>query len=61
MPRGRPKIYNEDQLRKHRTIYMLNKDWFCDLCKRHYSLAGKWSHLQTTKHVNKYIESLNET
>ena len=46
-PRGRPKIYNEDQLREHRTRYMLNTCWHCQVCERWYSLAGKHSHLAT--------------
>ena len=46
-PRGRPKIYNDDQLREHRTRYMLNTCWHCRVCERWYSLAGKHSHLAT--------------
>ena len=46
-PRGRPKIYNEDQLQEHRTRYMLNTCWHCRVCERWYSLAGKHSHLAT--------------
>ena len=58
--RGRPKIYNQDQLREHRTRYMLNKDWYCEICHRRYSLAGKFSHLGTIKHMNNYIKTIHE-
>ena len=54
-PRGRPKIYNEDQLREHRTRYMLNTCWHCRVCERWYSLAGKHSHLATKKHLDNFI------
>ena len=49
---GRPKIYTEEELKKKKTTYMLNKEWFCDICKtgRNYTLAGKHSHLKTKKH-----------
>ena len=32
---------------------MLNKEWFCDICKtgRNYTLAGKHCHLKTLKHI----------
>ena len=50
--RGRPKIYTEEELRKKKTRYMLNREWFCDICKtgRNYTLAGKHNHLKTKKH-----------
>ena len=43
--------YNTDEERKDaiqrsKTKYMLNKEWYCDVCKNghNYSLAGKWKH-----------------
>ena len=32
---------------------MLNKEWYCDICKtgRNYTLAGKYCHLKTKKHI----------
>ena len=50
-------MYTSDEIRKHRTNYMLNKDWFCDICKHRYSLAGKTCHLRTSKHINNLIKS----
>ena len=37
---------------KSKNKYMLNKEWLCPCCgNRDYSLAGKWSHLKTKKHI----------
>ena len=49
--RGRPKIFTAEELKNHKTTYMLNKEWYCDICKtgRNYTLAGKWSHLKSKK------------
>ena len=30
---------------------MLNKPWKCPVCDHDYSLAGKWSHMKTKKHI----------
>ena len=39
-------------LTQSKTKYMLNKEWLCPVCgNRDYSLAGKWSHLKTKKHM----------
>ena len=56
-PRGRPRMYTSDEIRKKKTDYMLNKDWFCEICERRYSLACKHMHLRTIKHVNNLIKS----
>ena len=54
---GRPiKYSNEEERNKantqSKTKYMLNKEWRCLSCNnRDYSLAGKWSHLNTKKHL----------
>ena len=39
--------------KKNRTAYMLNKEWYCDICKtgKNYTLAGTRSHLKTKKHM----------
>ena len=54
---GRPKKYSTEEerknaLRQQKSKYMLNKAWYCDVCKngRNYTLAGKWCHLNTKKH-----------
>ena len=53
---GRPPIYTAEERKKVRRrtkyIYMLNKEWFCDICNtgRDYTLAGKHCHLKTKKH-----------
>ena len=56
--RGRPKIYftekdRKEAIKKSKTKYMLNKEWYCDVCKNeiNYSLAGKWCHIKTKKHI----------
>ena len=55
--RGRPKVYfteedRKEALKKSKTKYMLNKGWYCDVCKNgiNYTLAGKWCHLKTKRH-----------
>ena len=31
---------------------MVNKEWLCPDCEnRNYTLAGKWTHLKTNKHI----------
>ena len=55
--RGRPKVYfteedRKEALKKSKTKYMLNKEWYCDVWKngKNYTLAGKWCHLKTKRH-----------
>ena len=50
--RGRPRVLSDEERRKRKTICMLNKEWYCDICKtgRNYTLAGKWCHINTNKH-----------
>ena len=55
--RGRPLVYETDEERKEavkksKTKYMGNKEWYCDICKngKNYKLGGKWCHLKTMKH-----------
>ena len=31
--RGRPKVFTNEEIKKHKTEYMLNKEWYCDVCK----------------------------
>ena len=47
--RGRPKVFSDEERKNHKTTYMLNKEWYCDICKmgRNYTLAGKHCHLNT--------------
>ena len=41
--RGRPKVFTTEEWKNHKTLYALNKKWYCDICKtgRNYTLAGK--------------------
>lgn len=54
---GRPNKYFTEEERKQairltKTKYMLNKEWTYPICgNRDYSLAGKWTHLKTKKHM----------
>ena len=50
--RGRPRKLTDEQRIKNKTTYMLNRPWYCDICKtgRNYTLAGKHCHLNTVKH-----------
>ena len=58
---SRFKYTNENDRKKARTAsktkYMTNKSWVCPDCKRDYTLAGKWTHLKTQKHIKKVTES----
>lgn len=63
--RGRPKLYTAEERKNHKTTYMLNKEWYCDICNtgRNYTLAGKSCHLKTKKHIrntnaNNIIENI---
>ena len=54
---GRPLKYSTEEERKEaikqqKSKYMLNKEWYCDICKtgRKYTLAGKHCHLQKEIH-----------
>ena len=51
--RGRPEVFTDEEVSKHKTMYMLNKEWYCDICKtrRNFTLAGKHCHLKTKKRV----------
>ena len=50
------KYFTEEErmkaIKKSKNKYMLKKQWFCPHCgNRDYSLAGKWCHLKTKKHI----------
>ena len=60
MKRGRPIKYDNDNDRKQaikesKTRYMLNKPWYCDACNQQYTLAGKWMHMHSKKHIHNHI------
>ena len=54
---GRPIKYTNEEdrnnaLTQSKTKYMLNKEWRCQACDDHnYTMAGKWSHMNTKKHI----------
>lgn len=59
---GRNIKYNNDidrqrAITESKTKYMLNKPWFCDICdnKKNYTLAGKWMHIKSKKHIKNTI------
>ena len=63
---GRPKVClteeaRKEALKKSKTKYMLDKEWYCDICKtgRNYTLAGKHCHLKTIKHQKNSIASIS--
>ena len=62
--RGRPKKYSTEEERiKNKTTYMLNRPWYCEICKtgRNYTLAGKHCHLNTIKHrLNNEINDMKK-
>ena len=58
--RGRPRILTDAERKNNKTLYMLNKEWYCDICGkgRNYTLAGKSCHLKTKKHI-KNVHEIN--
>ena len=64
--RGRPRVFTNEEIKNHKSAYMLNKEWYCDICKtgRNYTLAGKSCHLKTKNTLEmslKIISEKNET
>jgi len=57
---GRPRVFTNEEIKNHKSAYMLNKEWYCDICKtgRNYTLAGKSCHLKTKKHI-KNVHEIN--
>ena len=51
--RGRHRVFTKEEIKNHKTTYMLNREWYCDICKTgiNYTLAGKFCHLKTKKHI----------
>ena len=62
---GRPIKYFTEEERKQahkeaKTRCMLNKEWRCPACHNYnYTLAGKWMHLKTKKHL-KNEQAIND-
>ena len=56
--RGRPRVFTNEEIKNHKSAYMLNKEWYCDICKtgRNYTLAGKSCHLKTKKRIRNVHE-----
>ena len=54
---GRPRKYFTKEERNEgnrptKTKYMSNKEWICPTCGDHnYTMAGKWTHLKSKKHI----------
>ena len=50
--RGRPRILTDEERKNNITKYMLEREWYCDICKtgRNYTLAGKHCHMKSKKH-----------
>ena len=62
---GRPIKYSDEErknaLTQSKTKYMLNKEWRCKACDDHnYTMAGKWSHMHTKKHIFNTIKKALE-
>ena len=63
---GRPKKHftEEDRIKAYhqsKNKYMVNKEWLCPDCgHRNYTLAGKWTHLQTKKHIRNANKNKDE-
>ena len=58
------KYFTEEEkinaIRQSKTKYMVNKQWLCPYCNnRDYTLAGKWTHLKSKKHIKN--EAINKS
>ena len=66
MKRRRPIKYLTEEDRKNaltqsKTKYMLGKQWQCPVCDNHnYTLAGKWTHIHSKKHIFNSIKKALE-
>ena len=51
--RGRPRILTDEERKNNKTAYMLEKEWYCNICNTgiNYTLAGKHCHMKTKKHI----------
>ena len=54
------KYFTEEEkinaIRQSKNKYMVNKEWLCPDCgNRNYTLAGKWTHLKSKKHIKNYL------
>ena len=54
------KYFTEEEkinaIRQSKNKYMVNKEWLCPECgNRNYTLAGKWTHLKSKKHIKNYL------
>lgn len=55
--RDRPRKLTDEERKRNKTKYMVNKPWYCIICNtgRNYTLAGKHCHLNTLKHRRNII------
>ena len=60
--RGRPRVLTDEERKKNKSKYMLNKEWYCRTCNnnKNYTLAGKTYHLKTKKHHNAISDLLRD-
>ena len=62
----RPKKYFTQEeknkaMRRSRNKYMLKTKWICSFCdNRSYTLAGKWSHINTNKHKKNALNDIKK-
>ena len=60
--RGRPRVVTDEERKKSKSKYMLNKKWYCLTCNnnKNYTLAGKTSHLKTMRHHKAISDMLED-
>ena len=60
--RGRPRVFSDEERKEHKSNYMLNKEWYCDVCRngKNDKMAGKSCHLKTWKHLSNVMVRCNE-
>ena len=57
--RGRPLLYQTEEerkaaIRRTNARFLRETRWYCEVCKREYSLGSKINHTNTKKHQRNY-------
>ena len=60
--RGRPRAFNDEERKAHKTNYMLNKEWYCYVCYSSKKRKHSFSILKAffVRHSSEYETSDND-
>ena len=62
---GQIKYHTEEERKaaiRSQTKYMLNKEWYCDICRNdfNYWMSGKWKHISSKRNHKLQKEQLDK-